>query len=138
MASLDVSGIDKYTLDLLELEDLPDSVVEEMVEAGGEVIREAQSASALAMLAGPYNEGAVQQSPKLGKVKRTQDGKAIYVTFDGKQHGVRLAEIAFINEYGKHGQPARPFIRTANEKSAEAANDAAAKVYDRYLKSKGF
>ena len=50
----------------------------------------------------------------------------------------RVAEIAFINEFGKKNQPARPFISQANESNAGAAVDAAADVYDRYLSSKGF
>lgn len=52
------------------------------------------------------------------------------------ERGNRNAEVAFINEFGKHGQPARPFIKTANEEAADTAVEAAAKVYDKYLKSK--
>lgn len=50
----------------------------------------------------------------------------------------RTAEVAFVNEYGVKSRkmPAKPFIRTANEKSADAAHDAAARVYDEFLKSK--
>ena len=48
----------------------------------------------------------------------------------------RNAEIAFINEYGKRGVPARNFIRKANEQSAAASTQAAAAVYDKYLQSK--
>ena len=46
------------------------------------------------------------------------------------------SEIAFINEFGKHGQPPRPFIQTANEKYADRAVDAAFDVYDEYLRSR--
>ena len=50
----------------------------------------------------------------------------------------RAAEVAFVDEFGKQGQPARPFIQTANEKAADPAIDAAARVYDDFLKSKNF
>lgn len=67
------------------------------------------------------------------------NGRAIYVYPKGtRKHGNkrRAAEVAFVNEFGKAGQPARPFIQTANEKAADAATDAAARVYDSFLKSK--
>ena len=51
------------------------------------------------------------------KAKQTDDGGYEKITFDGtRQRGkttTRNAEIAFVNEYGKRGQDARPFIKTA-------------------------
>ena len=138
MATFDASDIDKYAFDFEELASIPDSVVTDMLMAEGEIIKKAQSDSAKAMLQGPYSKGAVAAAPRLGKVRKTQDGKSIYVTFGGKQHGSRLAEIAFLNEFGKHNQAARPFIREANEKHADRAVDAAQKIYDQYLARKGF
>ena len=75
------------------------------------------------------------------KLKKTSDGRAIYVYPKGtRRHGNkrRAAEVAFVDEFGKQGQPARPFIQTANEKAADPATDAAARVYDGFLKSKNF
>lgn len=73
------------------------------------------------------------------KLKVKGASRAIYVSPKGTRsdgNKRRNAEVAFVNEYGKAGQPARPFINTANEKSADAAVEAAAGVYDKYLKSK--
>ena len=51
------------------------------------------------------------------KAKKTDDGGREKITFDGtRKRGntiTRNAEIAFINEYGKRGQDARPFMKTA-------------------------
>ena len=51
------------------------------------------------------------------KAKQTDDGGYEKITFDGtRQRGkttTRNAEIAFVNEYGKRGQDARPFMKTA-------------------------
>lgn len=138
MARFDPGNIDKFALDFEEIAKMPDSVIDEMLMAEGEVIRKGQAASAASMLQGPHNKGGVENAAKLGKVKRTANGKAVYVTFAGTQHGNRLAEIAFINEFGKKNQSPRQFIRTANEKYAEEAVNAAGKIYDNYLKSKGF
>lgn len=49
----------------------------------------------------------------------------------------RNAAIAYINEFGKKGQPARPFIKMAIEKSGEKINDAGAKVFYAWLESRG-
>nr|DAR46640.1 MAG TPA: hypothetical protein [Caudoviricetes sp.] len=138
MATLDASSIDKFAFDFEELARLPDDVVEAMLEAEGEVIKAGQAETAKNMLQGPYNKGAVSRAPHLGKIKRTKDGKALYVSFAGTQHGTRVAEIAFLNEFGKQGQSPRQFIRAANEKYADKAVDAAERIYNQYLNKHGF
>ncbi len=89
---------------------------------------------------GVYDTGTTAQSITYDKkLKDTKDGKAIYVYPQGTRrdgNSRRVAEVAFVNEFGKTGQPGRPFINTANEKKADSAVDAAAGVYDRFLKSK--
>lgn len=138
MASFSVNDLDQYAFDLNELADIPDSVIREMLLAEGEVIRKGQAQTARTMLQGPYYEGGVAGGAMVGKVKRRGNSSTVYVTFEGTQHGNRVAEIAFINEFGKKNQPPRPFIAQANEANASSAVDAAAQVYDKYLKSKGF
>ena len=80
---------------------------------------------------------------KPGRPKIRKGVPVIYVTptgtrLRGKENPkrVRNAEIAFVNEFGRKDQKARPFIRTANEASAEATTRAGLEVYDRWLKSK--
>ena len=46
-------------------------------------------------------------------------------------------ERAYIDEYGKRGQPARPFIRTANERAEPKAAQAGEKVYGAFLDRHG-
>lgn len=138
MANLSTSGLDELLDDLEAIAEIPDETLLEMLTAEAEVIAEAQAAEAKAM--GVYDTGKTAQSITYDKkLKVTSDGKAIYVypkgtRSDGNRRSV--SEVAFINEFGKDGQAARPFIRTANERKGEAAVDAAAQVYDKYLKSK--
>ncbi len=136
MAIFSTNGLDEYAFNLAELSQIPDSVIEEMLMAEAEVIKKGQEQTARSMLQGPYNRGGVVSAIRAGEPKRSGLRKVVYVTFKGMQHSTRLAEIAFINEFGKKNQPARPFIREATEKNADAAVDAAAQVYDKYLKSK--
>lgn len=138
MASFSVNGLDEYAFGFEELANIPDSVIEEMLKAEGEIIKKGQEHTASTMLQGPYYAGGVAGSIKVGDMKRGGSGRVVYVSFDGTQHGNRVAEIAFINEFGKKNQPARPFISEANETNAGSAVDAAADVYDKYLTSKGF
>lgn len=136
MATLEINGLDELILSMDELAQMPDGVLDEMLIAGAEVVKNAQAKHAASMLQGPYYKGAVAAGVKVGKPRKQRSGRAVTISFEGTQHGTRVAEIAFINEFGKKGQPARPFILTANEASADAAVDAETKVYDAWLKSK--
>lgn len=138
MAELTTSGLEELIGDMEAIAALPDETILDMLVAEAEVVADAQTAEARAM--GVFDTGKTAESITFDKkLKTTKDGKAIYVypkgsRSDGSRR--RVAEVAFINEFGKRGQPARPFINTATEKSADAATEAAAKVYDDFLKSK--
>lgn len=137
MATFTTQGIDELALSFGQIAELPSGVLDRMVIAQGEIMSEAQSKKAATMLRGPYYAGGVANAVKLGKVKRSSDGRSVMVTFEGTQHGNRLAEIAFVNEYGKKGQAARPFIRTAIEECSDRCVDAAEKIYNDWLSQKG-
>lgn len=137
MATLDSSQWDEFALTMEDLANMPRSVLEDMILAEADVIKEAQSQEAQSMLQGPYYAGAVANAVHINRPRSTGDGVSVLLTFKGSQHGNAISEIAYINEYGKHGQPARPFINTANEKKADAAVEAAASVYDKYLAEHG-
>lgn len=137
MATISTSGLDELTISFDEIGELPDEVLFDMLEAKADVITRAQKETAQTMLQGPYYKGGVAAGITAKKPRRTRDGGAVTIAFEGSQHGNPLAEIAFVNEFGKKNQPARPFIQTANESHATAATDAAAAVYDKYLASKG-
>ena len=140
MANVSLSGLDELFNDLSAISELPDEVALSMLTAEAEVIQEAQTAEARAMLGGSYSTGKTAQSIKHSKSLKVRDGeRCLYVYPMGTRkdgNTRRAAEVAYVNEYGKDNQPARPFIRTANEKAGDAAVAAAAVVYDEYLKSK--
>lgn len=65
--------------------------------------------------AAPVRTGGLKNSIT---VKNAREGKYYdfyaQVVFNGTdEHGERYGEIAAVNEYGKKGQPARPFVRPA-------------------------
>lgn len=138
MANLSTSGLEELLDDLEAIAEIPDETLLEMLTAEAEIIAEAQTAEAKAM--GVYDTGKTAQSITYDKkLKETSDGKCIYVYPKGSRsdgNKRRVAEVAFINEFGKEGQAARPFIRTANEKKGAEAVEAAALVLDKFHKSK--
>lgn len=138
MAEISTSGLEELFADMAAIAEIPDEVILEMLTAEAEIIAEAQAAEARAM--GVVDKGITAGSITFDKkLKVTKDGKAISVhpkgtRSDGSRR--RVAEVAFVNELGKEGQPARPFIGTANARKGDEAVQAAARVYDEFLKSK--
>ena len=136
MALLTTNGLSEFSLTMEELSDLPGSVVEDMLNAEADIVVEAQKRKGRAY--GVHRTGVTLSSIRKGRIHSTSDGKKVYITPQGtNKSGNRNAEVAFINEFGKKGQDPRPFIRDANEESADEATNAAMKVYDAYLSDLG-
>lgn len=138
MARLEVDGLGALIGDLEALAELPDSVTEGILNAQADVIQPEQQRAAKEMLTGPYTTGKTGRSIKRTRVKKTSTGKSLSIYPQGKREGGKTAaEVAFLNEYGKKGQPARPFIRTANERAGDRAAQAGEKVYHDFLDRHG-
>lgn len=136
MARFSVNDMDSLMLDLGEIAQLPEDVAEAMLLAEAEVVEEVQKR--MGMLMGVHRTGVTLASIGHGEMKVKWDGRVMYVTPQGtNSKGARNAEVAFINEFGapQRGIAARPFISTANEKAADTAVEAAAKIYEAFLKS---
>ena len=142
MGRLTVNGLDALADDFAALARLPDSVIDGILDAEADVILPAQRAEIEKQWNGPKNlsTGMSAKSIKKGKVKKDRDGRSLSIYPKGtrKRGGqtTRNAEIAFINEYGKRGQPARPAISTANMKKEKEATDAGERVYNQFLDSR--
>ena len=138
MAELNTSGLDELLSDMGAIAEIPDAVLLEMLVAEAEIIAPAQAQEARAM--GVYDTGTTAQSITYDKkLKETKDGKAIYVYPQGTRrdgNSRRVAEVAFVNEFGKRGQPGRPALKTANERKEQEAVAAGEKVYHAYLDGK--
>lgn len=133
MASFKVNGIDELTSFFDSIAEIPVSVQEEMVNKQSDILVKAQAEKARSMLQGEYYEGAVAEAITKKNAQRSGDGMEQKITFEGTQHGTRVTEIAFLNEYGTEAQPGRPFIQTANEQSADATQKAAQEVLDNWI-----
>lgn len=140
MAEFKAVGLDELALSLQEIAEIPEDIQDEMLLAQGDIVAQAQRESAQRY--GIQRTGTLIRSIKPGKVKLDKHGnRVLYVTPVGSRvrggKKTTNAEIAFLNEYGTRRQRARPFMRDANERSAEAATQAAADIYYRWQESRG-
>lgn len=139
MAQFSFKGLDEIQLSLKEIADIPEEVQDRMLNAQADVVVAKQREKAIAY--GVVDTGLMVRSIKKGAPKTVKGARVLYVTpkgtrTRGKGKKTNNAEIAFVNEFGKRNLKARPFIRDANEESAEAATEAAMRVYDEWLQSK--
>ena len=156
MATMTTDGLDSFALSMAEIASLPNSVVDDMLQAGGEVLVQAQRRAA------PKRTGKLAASIKKGKISRNYKGACIEIKPEGTHHTTKSpskggksgntgkrrgstgntvsnAEVAFIHEFGAPGRhiKARQWIQKANEQAAAEAVEANRKVYDNYLTQKG-
>ena len=144
MARLELQGFDAIEDMLAKAGTMPDSVRTEALEAMAAVGMPAVKSAGTAMgVRDPDPEVRVHILDKIThtKPKKTDSGGYTDITFSGKRRRgnteTRNAEIAFINEYGKRGQPARPFIATAAEQAADQIAAAGEKIIGEWFEKIG-
>ena len=123
MAKFNVVGFDDIEKAIIARGEAVTPAVDAMLQAGAEVLVEAQKAESKAM--GVYDTGDFHNSIKSTPIKENADGRYLDVYPQGKDRkGVRNATKGFIAEYGKKNVPARPWMSSANEKCAEELHEA--------------
>ena len=136
MAQFEVTGLDELVSKLGDLEDMFDDIAPEILTAQADELIEETRSKGRAM--GVHRTGQTLDSLKKSKVSQVGASYEIKVTFEGKNRaGERNAAVAFINNYGKTNQPARPFVTQAAEACEEKSEKTAEKAVDKYLKQKG-
>ena len=144
MADFKVDGINASIEEMRRIAKAPDSVKAEMLTTMANIAAAEQKKTAMELgVYDPDSDGKhLADTIKVTKPKLTDDGGSVSVTFSGKRKDkshktpTRNAEIAFINEYGKRGQAARPFVRTANSRAEERIQKAGEAVWDKWINKK--
>ena len=95
-----------------------DEVSETVLKAGGEVVLEKVKSNLEGVLSGK-SSGELASSLGLSGVRLDKNGNAnVKVGFsEPRKDGTSNAMIANILEYGKHNQPAKPFLKPAKTQS---------------------
>lgn len=137
MAKADVKLPDEFLERLSRLGDRTDEISEKVLEAGGEVVLSKVKAN----LAAVIGSGTAYESRSTGELERSLGLSPVKVDKNGN-HDIKIgfaeprsdgdsnAKIANILEYGKHGQRARPFLKSAKSASKGPAQDAMMRTFE--------
>lgn len=133
MAKIEMKMPEEFLLKLSRLGDKTDEIIPKVLETGGEVVL-AKAKSNLSSVVGrgtkekSRSTGELVNSLGLSKARQKRDGSGwdIKVGFaePRREKCDSNAKIANILEYGKHGQPPKPFLKPARRQSKNAAIDA--------------
>ena len=142
MAKVDVKMPEDFLLKLSRLGDKTDEICEKALNAGGEVVL-AKVKSNLSSVIGKdiktdsRSTGDLESSLGLSPVLIDKDGNAnIKIGFkEPRSDGESNAKIASIIEYGKQGQPPKPFLKTARTSSKKACVKAMVETLEQEVKN---
>ena len=127
MAIVSVKGLESLGAMFAKLKNVPDDVLtsalNEMAAVGEKAVRSTGEAY---NIRDPESSVHILDSITHSKPKLDEDGGVTYVRFAGsrtrgKKHPTKTRNtlIAFMQEYGARGRPARPFVRLAAEQYAD-------------------
>ena len=131
MAKVDVKMPEDFLLKISKLADQTDAILPKVLKAGGEVVL-AKVKSNLGSVIGKgtkyESESTGELASALGVTTAKQDRNGDYNVKVGfaepRRGGGSNAKIANIIEYGKHGQPAKPFLKPAKSAAKAACVEA--------------
>lgn len=138
MAKAEIQMPEELLTRLSQLGAKSDEIAEKMLEAGGEVLL----ARVRSNLAGVIGQGTKYPSESTGELERSlglspakldrNGNHNIKVGFsEPRSDGGSNAQIANVIEYGKHGQPAKPFLKPAKSSSKSACVEAMKQAFER-------
>ena len=131
MAKVDIKMPDEFLEKLSKLGAQTDEISERVLEAGGEVVL-AKIRSNLSSVVGKDTKvdsrstGELERSLGMSRARVDRNGNHnIKIGFaEPRSDGGSNAKIANILEYGRHGQPAKPFLKPAKSSSKSACEAA--------------
>ena len=137
MAKAQMMMPDDFLERLSKLGNKSDEISEKVLKAGGEVVLQ-KDKSSLSTVIGKSTKyesrstGELESSLGLSSVRMDKNGNYnIKVGFaEPRKDGESNAKIANIIEYGKHGQPARPFLKPAQNVSKSACEAAMMQMFE--------
>ena len=143
MAKCEMKLPEEFLLKISRLGSDFDSVADSVLQAGGEVVL-AKVRSNLSSVVGrgtKYDsrstgelEGALGLSPAKLNRSGNHDVKVGFV--EPRSDGGSNAKLANILEYGKHGQPAKPFLKPAKTASKQTCIDAMTQKLEEEVKKR--
>lgn len=131
MASVAFKMPEDFLLQLSKLENKTDEIIPKVLEAGGEVVVSKVKSNLQAVIGNGTKEesrSTGQLISALGVTPAKQDKEGnfnVKVGFsEPRSDGKSNAMIAGVLEYGKHGQPPKPFLKPAKSSTKDACINA--------------
>ncbi len=124
MAKVDIKMPDDFLIKISKLGSDFDPVAEKVLKAGGEVVSKRTKSNLSAVI----GKGTKHESQSTGELENALGVTSVRLDRNGN-HNIKIgfseprsdgesnAKIANILEYGKHGQPAKPFLKPAKSAS---------------------
>ena len=124
MAKVDIKMPDDFLLKISKLGSDFDPVAKKVLKAGGEVVFKRTKSNLSAVI----GKGTKHESRSTGELEKALGVTSVRLDRNGN-HDIKIgfseprpdgesnAKIANILEYGKHGQPAKPFLKPARSAS---------------------
>ena len=133
MATLEALGFDSLDDVFKQIMDIPFSVTEDALDAMSEVaMNKTQDTGRTMNIVDPESDVHFLGKMRRGKAKKSTFGGKEYITFSGSRlrNGTRTTNsaIAFEQEYGKRGVPARPFMQRAINQNLDTIYEPGEKI----------
>ena len=124
LAKVDIKMPDEFLLKVSKLGSDFDPVAEKVLKAGGEVVFKRTKSNLSAVI----GKGTKHESRSTGELEKALGVTSVRLDRSGN-HNIKIgfseprsdgesnAKLANILEYGKHGQPAKPFLKPAKSAS---------------------
>jgi HK97 gp10 family phage protein len=124
LAKVDIKMPDDFLLKISKLGSDFDPVAEKVLKAGGEVVFKRTKSNLSAVI----GKGTKHESRSTGELEKALGVTSVRLDRNGN-HNIKIgfseprpdgesnAKLANILEYGKHGQPAKPFLKPAKSAS---------------------
>ena len=137
MAGVTVKLPNEFLRKLTKLDKQTDEICARMLEAGGKVVEDKIRSNLQAVIGSGTQKpsrstGELLESLGTSEVKQDADGILnVKVGFaEPRSDGESNAKIANIIEYGKHGQPPKPFLKPAKTATRDSCAAAMRQVFD--------
>lgn len=131
MAKAEIKMPEEFLLKLSRLADKTDEIIPKVLEAGGKVVLGKVKSNLSSVVGRGTKEesrstGELESALGLSPAKQNRNGDwDVKVGFaEARSNGGSNAKIANILEYGKHGQPPKPFLMPAKSQSKNACVNA--------------
>jgi HK97 gp10 family phage protein len=131
VAKIEIKMPENFLLRISRLADKTDEIIPRVLEAGGKVVLDKVKSNLSSVVGRGTKEksrstGELERSLGLSPAKQNRDGNwDVKVGFaEPRSNGDSNAKIANILEYGRSGQPPKPFLKPARSQSRSACIEA--------------